>query len=168
MSKKTKKDEYSDIALDGEISTWNLDAQGLIKGTYRGIFKFKCYLDPIEQISCNREYRALLGDNPSFVPEHENFLAYALTQLKYRIIEAPPFWTATAQNGHNWAGNVPDENILSRVLDAAVRSEEKFKLGLKDRLTKSVKSSRSKAQKIADGVKEREEQENKLLEDSED
>jgi hypothetical protein len=119
---------------------------GNIHGTYVGAFRFKCYLSPLQQIAANREYREILGPNPSFASEHESFLAYALTQLKYRIISAPPFWAS--QNPATLAGDIADENIISAVLDAALGSEIKYKSQLKKKKLDAVARAKAATEKL--------------------
>lgn len=137
-------DERSDISIDGNIATWNINITGDIQGTYVGIFKFKCYLTPIEQIKANRDYREMIGPNPLGAPEHETFLAYALCQLKYRVISAPPFWISE-QGGIG--GNIPDEDVLSAVLSAATDSEVKYRDMLKKRKEEALERARKAAEK---------------------
>ena len=65
----------SDIIIESNLGNWEIKVDGDINGTYMGHFKFKCYLTPLQQIAANREFRELLGTNPSVAPEHESFLA---------------------------------------------------------------------------------------------
>ena len=143
--------DQSDILIEGSTATWEMNLDGSVLGTHRGRFKFKCYLTPTEIIAAGRSYRELLGTNPALASEHESFLAYALTQLKYRIIEAPPFW-ATSKDGIQ--GDLPDTEIVSAVLDAAISAELKFKGQLakrkKDALDKAIKE----AEKLSEGKEE--------------
>lgn len=123
---KTQEQERSDIHIEGNVGVWNINVNGSINGTYIGTFRFKGFLTPTEQISADRERRELLGSSqPTMIPEHESFLAYALTQLKYRIVSAPPFWSA-AKNG-SIEGDLPDENVITAVLDAALGTEIKYR-----------------------------------------
>ncbi len=137
----------SDIKIEGNVAVWELKAEGDINGTYMGIFKFKCYLDPLEQIKANREYREMLGLNPLTAPEHESWLAYALTQLKYRVVSAPPFWTSTLDVS-GIPGNIPDENILSDVLAAATDAEVKYRNQLKKRKSSALDRAKRAAEKL--------------------
>jgi hypothetical protein len=132
--------ERSDIMVESNTAIWNIQLTGDIAGSYMGLFKFRCYLNPLQQIAANREYREMLGTNPSFASEHESFLAYALTQLKYRIISAPPFWASA--NPSSLGGDIADENIISAVLDAALTSEIKFKSQLKKRKGEALRQSK--------------------------
>ncbi len=154
---------YDDIQLNGNIATWEMHANGTISGTYTGTFKFRCYLTPLQKIAVGREQRSLLGESRAWVetPEydHEAWLAYALTQLKYRVISAPPFWTsAGVMKSHE--GDIPDENVLEKILDAAIRSELKYKKHLKDLKDGAIKVAN-------EGAKSAEEQLSKAKEDEE-
>ena len=118
----------TDLMIEGHTAIWSIPpgTQGDIGGTYSGQFKFKTYLSPMQMLAANKEYREMLGANASSASEHDGYLAYALTQLKYRVISSPPFWTTPQQNGA-MAGSIPDENVILAVLDAAVRAETVFK-----------------------------------------
>lgn len=129
-----------DIILQGDIALWEIRLEGTISGTYAGIFKFKCYLTPLQQIAAGKEQRALLGELAALAPEHQSFLAYALTQLKYRIVSAPPFWNSVSPSS-SYGGDLPDEDILEKVLDAAIRSELKYKEQIQIRKEKALKQT---------------------------
>lgn len=119
--------ENTDIVIDGSESTWVLPrTEGEMGGTYTGTFVFRCFLDPLRQLQAGREYRELLGSLSTQASDSEGNLAFALVQLKHRILKSPPFWTSTLQDS-GMAGNVGDLNVISLVLDAAIRSENSFK-----------------------------------------
>ena len=141
--------ERADLIIEGNTATWEMRLEGDIHGTYVGAFRFKCYLSPLQQIAANREYREILGPNPSFASEHESFLAYALTQLKYRIITAPPFWAS--QSPASLAGDIADENIISAVLDAALGAEIKYKSQLKKKKLDAVARAKAATEKLMEG-----------------
>lgn len=117
----------SEITLDNSISTWKMPlTQGSLGGSYTGTFTFKTFLDPLTQLQAGRELRELLGSLGGQATEVEWSLAYALTQLKHRILTAPPFWTSTQQSS-GISGNVGDLNIIEIVMAAAMLSEQLFK-----------------------------------------
>jgi hypothetical protein len=136
MAEESKEPKSDDIQIVGSVATWELRAEGSVSGTYTGTFRFRCYLTPLQKITAGREQRELLGESRAWIEtpdfEHESFLAYALTQLKQRVISAPPFWSSAGVNKSH-EGDLPDEDIVERVLDAAIRSELKFKADLKKR-----------------------------------
>lgn len=162
---KTEYKERTDIILDeaNGTATWAMRLEGDIHGTYVGSFRFKCYLSPLEQIAADRERRELLGPQPFAAGEHESFLAYALTQLKYRIVTSPPFWASA--NPASLSGDLPDENIIAAVLDSALGSEIKYKEKLKAKKLESAKRARKAIEKDMAGDDEDEDDED---EDSEE
>lgn len=119
--------EKSDIVIDGQNATWIMPAtHGQVSGLYTGTFQFRCVLDPLRSLQAGREYRELLGRNAVLASEEDSDLAFALTQLKHRVLKAPPFWSSTTQDAE-FAGNLPDLNIIAIVLDAAIRAENLYK-----------------------------------------
>lgn len=141
--------ERSDLIIEGNTATWDMRLDGDIHGTYVGAFRFKCYLSPLQQIAADRERRELLGNQPLYASEHESFLAYALTQLKYRIITAPPFWAS--QNPATLAGDIADENVIAAVLDAALGAEIKYKSQLKKKKLDAVTRAKASTEKAMEG-----------------
>lgn len=157
MKKKELQDflKRKDIVIENNVATWNISATGEIQGLYTGTFKFKCYLTPVEKLYSGRDYRELLGPNPTLVLKHEDNIAFSLSQLKYRVLSAPPFWTsAVGINGI--AGDLPDENIIDVVLEAALASEFKFLAILRNRKSEVVEKAKKAAEKIRDSENEEE------------
>lgn len=153
---------FDDIQLNGNVSTWEMHANGTISGTYTGTFKFRCFLTPLQKIAAGREQRALLGESRAWVEtpdyDHEAWLAYALTQLKYRVISAPPFWTsAGVTKSHE--GDIPDENVLEKILDAAIRSELKYKKHLKELKDEAIKQANEGAKAVEEQLEKAKEEE---------
>jgi hypothetical protein len=151
-----EKDERPDIKIEGDVATWDISAVGNIKGTYLGTFKFRCFLTPLQQIAAGREERALVGENFSFAPEHERFMAYALTQLKYRVVSAPPFWSSANPNGL-LAGDLPDTEIVSLVLGSAIDAEVKYKNEIKYRKEAAIERAKKANDAIVEANKVEEE-----------
>lgn len=123
------------IDLEG-VAIWELDAFGAIGGTYKGKFKFRTALSPIQEIDADRDYRELLGKNSEFASGHTENLAYILAQLKYRVLEAPPFWNDGMSRFPG--GQVKDIEILELIMRAAVESEGKFRKSLKEKHKQSL------------------------------
>lgn len=120
----------SDIIFDGSVATWRMPRiEGTKGGTYTGSFQFKCYLDPLSSLAAGKEYRELLGSQSMHASNAESDLAFALTQLKYRILKAPPFWTSTLQES-GIQGNIGDLNVIAAVFDAAMESEALFEFNI--------------------------------------
>ncbi len=135
------------MIIENGVATWNLHQQGDISGLYTGTFKFRCFLSPMQQIAAGKEYRNILGESHLTAPEFESNLAYALTQLKYRIISAPPFWTSTLQNS-TIEGDIADANIIMTILDAATTAELQYRDELKAKREKSLEVSKNIAESL--------------------
>lgn len=159
--------ERSDILIEGNTGAWEMRLEGDIHGTYVGAFRFKGFLTPLQQIAANREYRELIGANPTMTPEHESFLAYALTQLKYRIVSAPPFWSSANPSG-GMPGDIADENVITAILDAAIGTEMKYKSQLKKKRLEAIERAKSAAEKLMDTKEDEEKDEADEGEDQED
>ena len=159
MKRKQLQDylKRKDIVIEGNVSTWNVTTIGNVQGTYTGQFRFKCFLTPTEKLAAGRDYRALIGPNPVGVLENEENIAFSLSQLKYRILKAPPFWSsATGLDG--FAGDLPDENVINVVLEAALASEFKYAAMLENRKEDSIKKAKKAAEKIAENAEEDEDE----------
>ena len=139
-------EERSDIVIEGNQATWEIRTEGLIQGTYSGTFRFRCFLNPMQQVAAGRDYREMMGPNMGLAPEHESFLAWSLCQLKYRIISAPPFWGN--ESGIIGGGNLPDEEIVPMVLDAAMAAENKYKDSLRKRKEEAIKRAKMAGEAI--------------------
>lgn len=119
-------------------ATFHVDMEGgSNRQTYKGIFKVKCILNPLEYLQSDALYRQLLGkDNPQYASEYVSQLCYALSQLKYRIIDCPD-WFNNKETGIK--GSSIDDNILLYVLDKAVECEEEYREGIKEKFKKARK-----------------------------
>ena len=157
-----EENERSDIKLEGDVAVWEMKVDGSIKGTYMGVFRFRCYLTPLQQIAAGREERELLGPNLALATEHERFLAYALCQLKYRIISAPPFWASANPSG-SLAGDLADEEIVASILDAATHAELKYKKQLMKRKDSAV----DRAKEMNDAIIEKQKEDSEIEDEDE-
>lgn len=155
------EDNRPDIRIENNVAVWEINAVGNIMGSYHGTFRFRTFLTPLQQISAGREERELIGINMSLAPEHEKFMAYALTQLKYRIVSAPPFWSSANTFG-GLAGDLPDEEIINMVLSAAIDAEIKYKAEIKERKEEAVKRARKAAESITKKELEAREEEEEI------
>lgn len=142
-----KELDRSDIILEGNTASWDINLSGEVQGTYIGTFRFKCFLTPTQRLAASREYRELLGPSPTVALEHDDNMAFALTQLKYRVITAPPFWTSSVQTS-SMPGDLPDENIIMAVLDAAIGAELKYKKQLKQKTIDALEKAKKAAEKL--------------------
>lgn len=125
---KTKKVRGEDSILTdtalGEASFKIEDLGAVTRMTYNGTFKVRVVLEPFRLLNSGRQLRALLGPYSNQAPDHELNLAFALSQLEQRIIEAPPWWDTNAVDVRG--SGVKDRNIIMAVFDLATRAEEKY------------------------------------------
>lgn len=147
MDDKKIKDLQKEIVINGTTASWEMRMEGAIQGTYSGTFVFRCFLTPTQRLAAGREHRELLGTNPQLASEHDDNLAFTLSQLKYRIISAPPFWTSTLQL-NNVAGDIPDTDVIDRVLDAAVAAELKYREQLKQKKQEAIERAKKAAERM--------------------
>ena len=146
-----------DITIENDIATWQIRTEGPILGTYAGTFKFRCYLTPSQTVAANRERREMLGENAILANDTDKFYALALTQLKYRIISGPPFWDAN-KDVNGYSGDIPDQEVLTMVLNAAVDAEGKFKQQLNKKKLDAVEKAKKAAEQILQQGKDDESQ----------
>ncbi len=146
----------NDILLNGSLATWRMPMiVGDLGGTYTGTFEFRTFLDPLRQLQAGREYRELLGSLAIQAEDSESNLAFALVQLKHRIVKAPAFWSSTeAESGI--AGNIGDMNVIAAVLDAALMAETMFK----DKMAEERNKMLEKAIKTGEQTLEKKAKEN--------
>jgi hypothetical protein len=139
-------------------ATFMVDIEsGVTKTTYRGTFKVKCVLSPLEYINADAFYRELIGkSNPQFVSEYVGQLCYALSQLKFRIMECPD-WFKNKETGINGSGI--DDNVLLFVLDKAIDCEAQYRDGIKERYEKARESVKKAIddKELTSGKEEKEE-----------
>jgi hypothetical protein len=145
MAEEAKR---TDIIINGTEASWDINMLGDVSGSFIGAFKFRCMLTPTQKIAANREMRDLLGPQMLLASEHDQNLAFALTQLKYRVVEAPPFW----RSGGIIAGDLVDSNVIMSVLDAAIASELKYIEQLKDRKMDAINRAKAAAEKALAAV----------------
>jgi hypothetical protein len=138
--------DREDLQIEGNICTYHLAAEGTVSGTFRGIFKFKCFLSPSEKLACGRLYRKLLGPNAALAFKNEDDLAYTLSQLTYRIVSAPPFWSSSI-GVDGQVGDI-DENVLNIISEAASAAELKYWALLQEKRDQTLKSAKESAEKF--------------------
>lgn len=112
------------MTIKDGIATFQMNETGEITNeTYRGTFQVKCLLSPIGYMDADKLYRQLLGDHIAFASERARNAAFALSQLKYRIIRFPPFWGNPQLPG----GQIEDDNIVQYVFEESIKAEEKYR-----------------------------------------
>lgn len=134
----------SEFRFDGSIA--EVDFQGIgekSNTSFMGVFRFKCVISPIDYLKTDRLYRELLGSiNPHLASKDAQNFAFALSQLKFRIVESPDFFKNKEIDG----GHL-DKNILIDLINLAVDAEQEFKKlqnekvkKLQDMLTARIKN----------------------------
>lgn len=145
-----EKEEYKvDIDVDNAISTFRIDLVGInTQESYKGVFKVKCLLTPYDTIAADKLYRDLIGGKISEAHPHATSLAFALSQLKYRVIKYPPFWKNTQLLG----SHIVDHNILMEVINIALYSQQEF---LKMKKDEALRIEKELTDKINSGIIEK-------------
>lgn len=158
--------DRTDIILEGSTAVWEMRMEGEYSGTYAGTFRFRTFLTPTQKIAANREFREVLGINPLMADKHESMLAFALTQLRHRIISAPPFWNSTLDTS-SMAGDIPDENVIQEVLNASFDAENKYRKYLAEKKLDGIDRAKRAAEKIIAGQEEEDARDSENDKDSE-
>jgi len=154
---ETKKlEKRSDISINGSVATYTFSYQSETRGTLLGQFTFKCILLPMDKLAVGRERRQLLGEFEALASELERYIAYSLSELKYRIITAPVFWNDDKMNG-----NIPEEQLLFNVLDAALYAQGMYSQTKNEEKDALVNSALKQAEKILTDKKEENDKEDK-------
>ena len=121
----------SDFRFEGSVA--NYDYQGVgsqSNTTYMGQFRFKCILSPLDQIKADRLYRELIGSiNPHLASKETTNYAFALSQLKVRLVSFPDFFKNDELDGSHL-----DSNILIELVNVAIDAQEEYKKDLDARL----------------------------------
>ncbi len=114
------------------------------KETFKGMFKVKCVLNPLEYIGADAMYRELLGKtNPQYASDYVSKLCYTISQLKYRVMDSPS-WFKNTKIGVD--GGHIDDAILFFILDKAVDCEIQFREGVQ----KKYEEARGEVRKAID------------------
>jgi len=92
--------------------------------TYFGNFKCKCSLNAIEYIKSNKEFIEEVGSSSNFGEPEE--IAFALIQLKYRLLNWAPFWAIGDSVNIN-GGHLKDYNVITHVFNICMKAEEEYK-----------------------------------------
>lgn len=145
------KSEEISFSTDEMSASFSFSSVGtLTSQTYRGSFVVKSLLQPEEFLAAGRERRRLLGEHIAFASEREANMAFALSELKFRIISAPPFWNN---------GKIMDENIILEVLDKALEIEVKFRDNAEKRTTGAIEKLQKHLGLITEKVSEQKKKE---------
>lgn len=129
----------------GVFSISELDGES--NESYVGEFKVKLILSPLETLAIDRDYRELIGPiNPLMASNDANNIAFALSNLKHRILAYPSFWKGSGYDG----GHLP-KSVLYKILDLSIECQDKFKQlkqeemnKIQKRLTQQMKTNKIK------------------------
>ncbi len=110
--------------------------------SYKGDFKFKCLLSPLDRINIDKQYRSLLGTNLHDVGIEAANLANVLSELLFRITEAASFWNS--KENFIPGDHIKDRNVLLKVYEEALSCELEFKQEIKDKAEESKKDIKEK------------------------
>ena len=79
--------------------------------------------------------------------QHDESLAFTLSQLKHRVISAPPFWNS-AVGLSRILGDIPDENVLNEIFEAALSAEFKYLAEMQEKRDKALERGKKAAEAI--------------------
>jgi hypothetical protein len=146
----THEEPKTDLNFNNDgTATYELNMDGDISGSYRGKFIFRCYLDPLSELAASRLFREIMGVNSQEMPETEKYLAWALAQLKYRIVKAPPFWRT---ENSIVDGNIFDKNVIMHVLDMATEAELLYRKNLKKKKEEALEKAQQAVQALHESL----------------
>jgi hypothetical protein len=145
--------ERTDIQIDNNVARWDISTNGDINGLYTGTFVFRCFLTPTQKLAAGRDFRELIGPNNIQASDHEDNLAFTLSQLKHRVLTAPPFWSSSVgMNGLH--GDIPDEKVLDVILEAALASEFKHSAILQEKREKELERAKKLTEAVVEDKKQ--------------
>ena len=136
----------TDITINGSNATYTFREEAPLEGTYTGSFIFRCYLLPSQKLAAARERRALLGEFGIAASDVEKQLALALSELKYRVVHAPPFWNQNQM----LSGDIPDFKIIFNVFEAAMDAQTMFAESKAEEKQKLIDSSTKAAEALVE------------------
>lgn len=121
----------SDFRFDGSVAEFDYQGIGdLTNITYMGVFRCKTVISPLDHIKADRLYRELLGSvNPHLASKETQNYAFALSQLKVRLLEFPDFYRNKELDGAHL-----DSNVLIDLINKAIDAQEEYKKELADKL----------------------------------
>lgn len=123
----------SEFRFDGSVAEFDYQGVGNSSNTtYMGTFRTKCIVSPMDDIKADRLYRELLGAvNPHLASKKTQNYAFALSQLKVRLLEFPDFFKNRELDGSHL-----DSNILIDIVNKCIDAQEEYKEQLDERLKK--------------------------------
>jgi hypothetical protein len=147
------------MIIEGSVASFEVaETDQLTYTTFIGAFRVKCFLNPLETIKADRIFRELIGSvNPVMASGAAKNMAFAISQLAVRVIEAPDFFK-NQFNPDLPGGHLPEE-VLIHILDKAIDAETKFRDQQKKKYEDTQKrmTKKFKDQRIKKRVEEEEE-----------
>ena len=121
----------SEFRFDGSVAEFDYQGIGSASNqTFMGSFRAKCVISPMDHIKADRLYRELLGQvNPHLASKETQNYAFALSQLKVRVLEMPDFFKNRELDGSHL-----DSNILIDIVNKCIDAQEEYKEELDTRL----------------------------------
>jgi hypothetical protein len=144
----------TEFRFEGSKATFDFSSMGLVTNeSFSGEFAVKCAISPIDHLKSDRLYRELIGEvNPHLASQEAQNYAFALSQLKQRVIESPHFFKNKEIDG----GHL-DSNVLVEIVNIAIEAEAKYREQQNERMEK-VQETLTK--RIQDGQIKKEEEVN--------
>ena len=123
------------VNLTGEIT----------QESYKGEFKFKCLLSPMDRIDIDKQYRAILGENIHQAGLEAIDLANILSELSFRVAEAPSFWHDSKYLIPG--SHIPDKNVLLAIYEFSLQAELDYREELKKKSEEAKKDIKKELDK---------------------
>lgn len=130
----------SDFRFEGSKAFFDFHSVGdRTNTTFMGEFCVKCVMSPLDHLKADKLYRELLGSvNAHLASQDAKNYAFALSQLKQRVLESPDFFKNRELDG----GHL-DSNVLIGLVNQAIEAEEEYK-DQQDEKTKKVQEMLAK------------------------
>lgn len=124
MGNVLKGDFMTEFRFEGSKAFFDYQGVGnKTNSTFMGEFCVKCVLSPLDYLRADRLYRELLGStSPHLASKDAQNYSFALSQLKYRVIESPPFFKNKELDG----GHL-DANVLVDLINLTIDAEAEYK-----------------------------------------
>lgn len=121
----------SGFRFEGSVAEFDFHSIGeRTNTTYMGVFKVKTILSPLDLLKADRLYRELIGSvNPHMASSKAQDYAFALSQLKVRMLESPDFYKNKELDGAHL-----DSNVLIEIINLAIEAEAEYKEQIEEKL----------------------------------
>jgi hypothetical protein len=145
----------TNISVNSETGRATIEIMNFVgsktMNTYMGTFECRCLLPAGEYVKSNRDFVSMVGVSPD---NDATRIAYALIQLKYRLIKKAPFWIS---EGDIMDGShIEDYNLIMHLHKACMEAEKTYKDMMKDQFDKNKDRLAKQRTAIAERVKDKE------------